>query len=61
MKSEIDKYVATYGDKNSPPPWQTFTIGNEVRDGNLHLLQKVFEGPFEVGLSHTPSEIGKLM
>lgn len=48
MKSEIDGYISAYGDKDSPPPWQTFTIGNEVRDGNLHLLQKVFDGAFEV-------------
>lgn len=49
MKIQIDEYIAKYGNENSPPPWQTFTIANEVRDGNLHLVQKVFEGAFEVG------------
>ena len=48
MKQEIDGYIAKYGDKNSPPPWQVFTIANDIRDGNLHLIQKVFEGAFEV-------------
>ena len=50
MKQEIDKYISEYGNEDSPPPWQTFTIANEVREGNLHLMQKVFEGSFEVSL-----------
>lgn len=49
MKTGIDAYIAKYGNENSPPPWQVFTIANEVQDGNLHLVQKVFEGAFEVG------------
>ena len=49
MKQEIDGYIAKYGDQNSPPPWQVFTIANDIRDGNLHLIQKVFDGAFEVG------------
>ena len=48
MKTQIDNYIKTYGNENSPPPWQVFTIANEVRDGNVHLVQKVFEGAFEV-------------
>ena len=48
MKSEVDAYISKYGNEDSPPPWQTFTIANEVREGNVHLFQKVFEGSFEV-------------
>ena len=48
MKSEIDSYVEKYGQSDNPPPWQMFTIANEVREGNLHLVQKVFDGAFEV-------------
>lgn len=48
MKEQVDGYVAKYGADNPPPPWQVFTIGNEIRDGNLHLMQKVFMGAFEV-------------
>ena len=47
MKEEIDAYVAKYGDSESPPPWQAFTIANRPGAGNVHLIQKVFEGPFE--------------
>ncbi len=48
MKSEIDGYVEKYGNENHPPPWQLFTISNDPKAGNLHLVQKVFQGPFEV-------------
>lgn len=51
MKTQIDEYIKKYGNENTPPPWQTFTIGNEVRDGNVHLIQKVFDGAFEVSMA----------
>lgn len=40
--------IAEYGAEQAPPPWQIFTIPNHVGDGNLHYVQKVFEGAFEV-------------
>lgn len=42
--------IAKYGAENAPPPWQTFTIANDIQDGNFHFVQKVFEGPFEVSV-----------
>ncbi len=48
MKEEIDKMVAVYGAENAPPPWSTFTVANNIQEGNMHVVQKVFEGPFEV-------------
>ena len=48
MKGEIDAMIAEYGQDNAPPPWATFAIPNQIEDGNLHIVQKVFEGPFEV-------------
>ena len=47
MKEEIDKYIAKYGNDASPPPWQVFTVANRPGSGNLHFIQKVFEGAFE--------------
>lgn len=38
-----------YGHENAPPPWQMFTIANNIQEGNIHYVQKVFEGAFEVG------------
>ena len=53
MKAEIDAYIAKYGDTNSPPPWQVFTIANKPGSGNMHLVQKVFQGPFEFDILYT--------
>ena len=47
MKEEIDKLLKQYGEDNAPPPWSIFTLPNNVGPGNLHVVQKVFEGPFE--------------
>lgn len=48
MKEEIDALIAQYGQENPPPPWGTFTIANDIKEGNMHVVQKVFEGAFEV-------------
>ena len=55
MKPVIDEYIQKYGAENSPPPWQTFTVSHKPGPGNLHVIQKVFEGPFEVILAHPNS------
>lgn len=49
MKTEVDAYFKTYGTDNPPPPPQVFTIANAPKEGNIHLVQKVFQGAFEVG------------
>lgn len=48
MKEEIDAMIAQYGQENAPPPWATFTIANDIKEANMHVVQKVFEGSFEV-------------
>ena len=48
MKEVIDGLVEQYGLDNAPPPWSIFTMPNDVGPGNMHIVQKVFEGPFEV-------------
>ena len=48
LKKTVDEMVEIYGAENAPPPWQLFTIHNRIQDGNLHFVQKVFEGAFEV-------------
>lgn len=48
LKSQVEGYVEKYGQTNPPPPAQVFTIKNEPGDGNVHLVEKVFKGPFEV-------------
>ena len=48
MKEVIDGLIDQYGQENAPPPWSIFTMPNDVGPGNMHIVQKVFEGPFEV-------------
>ena len=48
MKHEVDKYLNDYGQENLPPPFLFYTIPDDPGMGNLHIVQKVFEGPFEV-------------
>ena len=47
--------VALYGAENAPPPWSTFTVANEIQEGNMHIVQKVFEGAFEVSTATLPN------
>ena len=47
LKEQIDEYITKYGEENPPPPWQVYTIKHKPGAGNLHMIQKVFEGDFE--------------
>ncbi|KAJ4287663.1 Processing alpha glucosidase I [Kalmusia sp. IMI 367209] len=47
LKSEIDQLAPKYGEENPPPPAQVYTIKHQPGRGNIHLIQKVFEGAFE--------------
>jgi mannosyl-oligosaccharide glucosidase len=47
MKGQIDQLVPKYGEDNPPPPAQVYTIQHQPSRGNIHLVQKVFEGAFE--------------
>jgi hypothetical protein len=35
------------------PPFETLIIANEPGKGNMHFVQKVFEGAFEVSMKLT--------
>ncbi|KAF2471180.1 glycoside hydrolase [Lindgomyces ingoldianus] len=47
LKKQIDNLLAMYPEDNPPPPAQIYTIQHAPGQGNLHLVQKVFEGAFE--------------
>lgn len=47
MKGQVDQLVAKYGEENPPPPAQVYTIQHQPSHGNIHMVQKVFEGAFE--------------
>ncbi|KPI42317.1 putative mannosyl-oligosaccharide glucosidase [Cyphellophora attinorum] len=47
VKPNIDRYAKEYGTENIPPPWAAFTISDEPRPGNFHIIQKVLVGAFD--------------
>ena len=55
MKTTIDAYIAEYTEQKMPPPWQTYTIQNRPGTGNMHAIQKVFEGDFEFDVLYHPT------
>lgn len=59
IKQEVDRYLAKYGQENPPPPWQVYTMSNNPGTGNFHLVQKVFEGPFEFDVLFSSGSAGK--
>ncbi|KAK4995964.1 Processing alpha glucosidase I [Elasticomyces elasticus] len=61
MKTTIDAYIEQYGQEKMPPPWQTYTIQNRPGQGNMHMIQKVFEGPFEFDVVFSSTSAEKLV
>ncbi|KAF2861225.1 glycoside hydrolase family 63 protein [Piedraia hortae CBS 480.64] len=55
MRSTIEGYVNEYTQEKMPPPYQAYTVSHRPGEGNFHILQKVFEGPFEFDVVYTPS------
>ncbi|KAF1353189.1 glucosidase I [Delphinella strobiligena] len=47
MKTTIDDYVEEYTTERMPPPFQTYTLQQKPGQGNMHMIQKVFEGAWE--------------
>jgi mannosyl-oligosaccharide glucosidase len=54
LKTTIDAFVEEYTTEKMPPPWLTYTIQNRPGAGNMHLVQKVFEGAFEFDIIYKP-------
>lgn len=50
LKEQIDEYIQKYTQENPPPPCQLYTLKSEAGPGNVHFVQKVFEGAFEVNM-----------
>jgi mannosyl-oligosaccharide glucosidase len=47
MKGQIDALIPKYEKTDPPPPAQIYTIQHLPGQGNIHMVQKVFEGAFE--------------
>lgn len=58
LKDQIDLYLGKYGKENPPAPAQMYSIPMKPGSGNVHLIQKVFEGNFEFDIILGNSSVG---
>ena len=61
IKGELEKLLEKYGQEHAPPPWATFTVPNNIGDGNLHFVQKIFQGAFEFDVLYSSSDASSPM
>lgn len=59
LRTQIDEYIKKYGGENLPPPAQLFTIPQKAGTGNIHLIQKVFQGSFEFDVALESTSAGE--
>jgi mannosyl-oligosaccharide glucosidase len=53
MKPIIDGYIQEYGQDDMPPPWAAFTISDDPKPGNFHVVQKIFVDAFEFDIIYS--------
>lgn len=59
LKPSIDAIIQKYGPEQAPPPWQIYQLPNQPGQGNVQMVQKVFEGPFEFDILFSSGSAGK--
>jgi len=60
LKAGIDWLVENkYDVADPPPPWQVYLLANKPGSGNVHIVQKVFEGDFEFDILFSSESAGK--
>ncbi|KAK6541770.1 Processing alpha glucosidase I [Orbilia ellipsospora] len=47
LKARFEKVMEYFGAENLPPPWQGLTFKPSYDPGNVHMVQRIFEGSFE--------------
>jgi len=60
LKEGVDWLVENkYDVADPPPPWQVYQLDNRPGAGNVHIVQKVFEGDFEFDVIFSSESAGK--
>lgn len=59
LKQGVDGIIQEFGADNAPPPWQVYQLANQPGKGNVQIVQKVFEGPFEFDILFSSGSAGK--
>ncbi|KAJ9131114.1 Glycoside hydrolase family 63 protein [Pleurostoma richardsiae] len=59
LKEGVDYIMQNYDPNQPPPPWQVYQLTNKPGAGNIHIIQKMFEGPFEFDIIFSSASAGK--
>lgn len=60
LKEGVDWLVENkYDAVQPPPPWQVYQLANQPGAGNVHIIQKIFEGDFEFDVIFSSESAGK--
>ncbi|QIX02503.1 hypothetical protein AMS68_008020 [Peltaster fructicola] len=59
IKETFDGYLEQYGEDKMPPPYQVWTIRNQPGQGNVHIIEKIFQGAFEFDIIQKPDSHAK--
>ncbi|KAK8058662.1 glycoside hydrolase [Apiospora phragmitis] len=59
LKKTVDMIVERFGAENAPPPWQVYQVDHDPAEGNVQMIQKTFEGPFEFDILFSSASAGK--
>ncbi|OAA61246.1 glycoside hydrolase, family 63 [Niveomyces insectorum RCEF 264] len=58
IKAAVDYVIGAYDPDAAPPPWQVYQLGNQPGRGNVQIVQKMFEGPFEFDVLFSSASAG---
>ncbi|KAI1284290.1 family 63 glycoside hydrolase [Xylaria sp. FL0933] len=59
LQAGVNDIIKEYGPDTAPPPWQVYQMPNNAKAGNVQIVQKVFEGPFEFDVLFSSESAGK--
>lgn len=59
FKEALDSIVADYGSDQAPLPHLAFQLENKPGSGNVHMVQKIFEGEFQFDILFSSDSAGK--
>ncbi|PFH63066.1 hypothetical protein XA68_18203 [Ophiocordyceps unilateralis] len=56
--AEVQEAMAGDDGQATPPPWQVYRIQHKPGKGNVHVVQKTFEGPFQFDVLFSSASAG---
>ncbi|KAG9252324.1 glycoside hydrolase [Emericellopsis atlantica] len=59
MREAVEQVQQTVDPEDPPPPWQVYRLPHRPAPGNVHIVQKTFEGSFEFDVIFSSLSAGK--